>query len=312
MLAPLVIFVYARPDHTVKTIESLSKNVLAKETEIYIYSDGAKNGRVKQQVELVRKYIDNLEKRNLFKSIFIYESDVNKGLAGSVISGVTDVIKKYGRAIVLEDDLVSAPDFLAFMNDALDFYKDNNEIWSICGYTPNINIPPSYKHDIYLSYRGGSWGWATWSDRWEKIDWDVDDYQLFVKNKKLRAKFNRGGRDMATMLDDQMQGKIDSWAIRWCYAQSKRGMFTVYPIVSRIKNIGLDGTGTHGALSSKYESTMSNGLTECRLENVGINEQIVKSFRDQFGTGFDCNLIAAKKRLKVLLTRIATIGKRIN
>ena len=132
MLAPLVIFVYARPDHTVKTIESLSKNVLAKETEIYIYSDGAKNGRVKQQVELVRKYIDNLEKRNLFKSIFIYESDVNKGLAGSVISGVTDVIKKYGRAIVLEDDLVSAPDFLAFMNDALDFYKDNNEIWSIC------------------------------------------------------------------------------------------------------------------------------------------------------------------------------------
>jgi hypothetical protein len=300
-IAPVIIFVYARPEHTRQTIESLAKNALADETDVYIYSDAAKNEKVQQKVELVREYIDTLEQRNLFKSLHIIKSNANKGLARSVISGVTDIIEKYSKVIVVEDDLIFSPDFLQYMNDALDFYKEDKRIWSICGYTFNLKIPSDYKHDIYLSYRGGSWGWATWKDRWDKVDWDVSDYLEFQKNTELRKLFNRGGRDMANMLDLQMQGKIDSWAIRWCYTQSKLNMLTVYPIISRIKNIGLDGTGTHSGVTSKYDTEISDGLIKCKFETINLDRRIIKSFRDHFGTGLDFSLIVGKKYLKRLL-----------
>jgi hypothetical protein len=301
MLAPVVIFVYARPGHTKKTIESLAKNYLAEEAEVYIFSDAAKNEKVVEQVELVRDYIDSISRNNLFKSVKIIKTETNKGLANSVIDGVSEIIGQYGKVIVVEDDLVSAPGFLQYMNESLDFYKSDEKIWSISGYTFKIDIPSDYKHDIYLSYRGCSWGWATWKNRWEKVDWEVSDYDDFKNNKKIRQKFNRGGRDMVDMLDQQMQGKIDSWAIRWCYAQSKLDMLTVYPVVSRIKNIGLDGTGTHSGISSRYDVALSNVTDRCDFEPVNLDTKILKSFRDRFGTDFDYMIIGIKGYIKKLL-----------
>jgi len=301
MLAPVVIFVYARPEHTKQTIESLANNSLVDETEVYIYSDAAKNDKAQPCVKQVREYIDTMAQRNLFKSLHIIKAETNKGLASSVISGVTEIIEQYGKVIVVEDDLVSAPDFIQYMNDALNYYEEDNRIWSICGYTFKMNIPAEYNHDVYLSYRGGSWGWATWRDRWGKVDWKVTDYPLFKKNKKFRARFNLGGRDMANMLDRQMQGMIDSWAIRWCYAQSKLDMLTVYPVVSRIRNIGLDGTGTHSGISSKYDAIIGDGNNRCRFEMINLDRRIVKLFRDQFGTEFDYFVINMKTYIKKLL-----------
>ena len=301
MLAPVVIFVYARPVHTKQTIESLAKNYFADETEVHIYSDSPKNEKTQQTVELVREYINSLPQRHLFKSVKITTAERNKGLANSIISGVTEIIEQYGKVIVVEDDLVSSPDFLQYMNQALDFYEGDNRIWSISGYTFNINIPPGYKNDVYLSYRGSSWGWASWKDRWKKVDWKVTDYTFFKDSKEIRSRFNRGGRDMSNMLDFQMQGKIDSWAIVWCYAQSKSDMLTVFPVMSRIKNIGLDGTGTHSGINPKYDTVISDGSKGCKFENVELNSRIVKSFRDQFGTSFDCFVIGAKSYIKRLL-----------
>jgi len=301
MHSPVVIFVYSRLEHTKKTIKSLTKNYFAEETEVYIYSDAAKNEKLIEKVKLVRKYIDSLPQRNLFKSVKIIKAKSNKGLANSIILGVSEIIERYGKVIVVEDDLVSAPDFLQYMNGALDFYEGDNKIWSICGYTFKMNIPTDYKHDVYLSYRGGSWGWATWKNRWEKVDWKVTDYQIFKKNKTIRSRFNRGGCDMANMLDLQMQGKIDSWAIRWCYAQSKLGMLTVYPIVSRIRNIGLDGTGTHSGTISKFDVILNNGNNKCKFETVKLDRRIVKSFRDQFGSDYDYFVVGIKSYIKRLL-----------
>ena len=301
MLVPVVIFVYNRPGHTRKTIEALSKNHLASETKVYIYSDAPKNEKSIEKVKEVRKYIDSLQNNKYFKSIEINKAKSNKGLANSVISGVSKVIEKYGKVIVVEDDLVSSPDFLQYMNDGLDYYDKDNKIWSISGYTFKINFPEDYKSDVYLSYRGCSWGWASWKDRWEKVDWDVSDYNHFKTNKKLRKKFNRGGRDMANMLDLQMQGKIDSWAIRWCYAQSKLDMLTVYPIISRIRNIGLDGTGTHSGTTSKFDVILNNGNNKCKFETIKLDRRIVKSFRDQFGSDYDYFVIGLKTYIKRLL-----------
>jgi hypothetical protein len=301
LLAPVVVFVYNRPNHTKQTIESLAENFLAKETEVFIFSDSAKNEKSFEKVDEVRKYIDSLLDRKLFKSIEIIKADSNKGLANSVILGVSQIINKYNKVIVVEDDLVSSKDYLQYMNDGLNYYEKDKKIWSISGYSFNLKIPKEYKSEIYLSYRACSWGYATWKDRWEHVDWKVTDYGEFKNNKKSRKKFDRGGRDMADMLDSQMQGKIDSWAIRWCYAQSKLDMFTVYPVVSRIKNIGLDGTGTHSGINSHYNSIMNNEFKKCNFNDPGLNNEILKNFKNYFMTPVWYMLSQSKKIVKKIV-----------
>lgn len=282
MLAPVIVFVYNRPEHTKKTIEALAKNNLASETEVYIFSDAAKNEKSREKVRNVREYIDLLPQKKYFKSVKIHKAHCNKGLAESVISGVSQVIKECGKVIVVEDDLISSIDFLQYMNEALDYYEKNDKIWSISGYNVPIKIPSNYESDIYLSYRGASWGWATWNNRWEKVDWNVSDYDEFKKSKELRKRLNRGGRDMSNMLDLQMLGKIDSWAIRWCYTQSKTDTFTVYPVVSRIKNIGFDGSGIHGGITSHYDSKLTNEIRKIQFDNPDLDRKILKRFRNHY------------------------------
>ena len=179
-------------------------------------------------VEAVRQYLKTIDG---FKSINIIESTKNKGLANSVISGVTQVIRKHNRVIVLEDDLETSENFLEYMNHALVFYENTKNIWSISGYCPPITIPDNYNKAVFLSYRSSSTGWATWKDRWEKNDWEIKDYERFRKNKYLKKKFNRGGNDLVWMLEYQMNDEIDSWAVRWCYNQFKLDMYSIYPVV---------------------------------------------------------------------------------
>ena len=301
--APVVIFVYNRPEHTKKTIEALAENYLAKESDVFIFSDAAKNEKSIANVQLTRKYIESIPDKNLFKSVEIIKASKNKGLANSVISGVTEIIGKFGKVIVVEDDLVTSKDFLQYMNGALEYYKNNESIWSISGYNIPIDIPSDYNHDVYLSYRGCSWGWATWKDRWSKVDWNVSDYKSFKSNKELRKKFNLGGRDMANMLDLQMEGKIDSWAIRWCYAQSKLNMYTVYPVQSRITNTGLDGSGTHSGLTTHYDVNfkIDNGI--CKFEDLKINPEISKKFQNHYMSLLNYYLIKPKKIVKKIIGR---------
>ena len=300
MLAPVVIFTYNRPKHTRKTIEALSKNIFAKETEIYIYSDAPKDEQSKILVNEVREYIDSLNDKKYFKNVSIEKAQTNKGLAQSVIAGVSYIVGKYGKIIVVEDDLISSLDFLQYMNGALDYYKSSNKIWSISGYTVPIKIPDYYNDDIYLSYRGCSWGWGTWKDRWEKVDWYVSDYNEFKKDFSARRKFNRGGRDMSNMLESQMNKRIDSWAIRWCYSQSKLNMYTVYPVISKINNIGLDGSGTHSGISTHYDASIKNENKKCIFTDPALDIEINRNFRNYYMTLFERFSIT----LKILVKRL--------
>ena len=213
-LAPIVVFVYARPKHTQNTIEALANNELARKSNVWIFADNYKNDKSKKNVEEVRKYINSIESKKWFNSVTVVEAPKNQGLANSVIKGVTEVINKYGKVIVVEDDLVTSKYFIKYMNEALELYENDERIWSISGYNPPIEIPKNYKYDVYLAYRGNSWGWATWRDRWNTVDWDVKDYKKFKHNIFKRRRINRGGPDMAQMLDDQMKGRCDSWAIK--------------------------------------------------------------------------------------------------
>jgi len=279
--APITLFVYNRPEHTQKTINALRRNKLAEESELFIFSDGEKNQEDKQKVKEVRGIINNI---NGFKNIEIFKSETNKGLAESVINGVTKIINDYGKVIVLEDDLITSKIFLRYMNRALDFYEDSKDIWSISGYNLPINIPEDYEYDIYLAYRAASWGWATWNNRWKKIDWEIRDFDNFINDKSKQRLFNRGGSDMTRMLKNQINGEIDSWAIRWCYNQFKEDSYTIYPVKSKVKNIGMDGSGVHCGVSNKHEVRLDSGNNKVEFSNnLELNKKILYNFKKHYG-----------------------------
>ncbi|MBP5592315.1 glycosyltransferase [bacterium] len=279
-LAPIVLFVYNRPWHTQQTVEALQKNDWAAESDLFIFADGAKTEN-DEKVNEVRKYIKTITG---FKSITIFEKEKNCGLANSVIAGVAEIINKFGKVIVVEDDIVTSKYFLKFMNEALNFFENDERIFSVSGYTyhaKTMEIPRNYKHDIYLSYRHGSWGWGTWKDRWESVDWDITDFKEFCKNPKLQNAFNRGGADMSNMLKAQMEGKIDSWAIRFDYSLFKQNKFNIRPVKSLVTNVGLDNSGTHTGADEKLITILDDSWKP-KIETIEPNKAILKNFRKVF------------------------------
>lgn len=280
-LAPIVLFTYNRLLETQQTIEALQNNNLSPESELFVYSDGAKEVHGNQKVEEVRLYLKNITG---FKKITIKESPVNKGLAKSIIDGVTETINKYGKVIVLEDDLITSPNFLDFMNQALEFYIESKEVISISGYTMDLSSLKNYGLDYYVGYRASSWGWGTWKNKWQDIDWDVSDYKDFKKDYKRRLRLFKIGSDMPGMLKNQMEGKIDSWAIRWCYHQFKYSLFTVYAGKSKINNIGFTEDATHTVGAIKFNTTLDSGdkIDFEFHKDLVENKEIIREFKSKF------------------------------
>lgn len=275
--APIVLFVYNRVEDTKATIECLKENENAQNSDLYIFSDNAKNEKQAEKVNQVRAYIHTVTG---FKSITIIEAEKNKGLANSVISGVTEVINKYGKVIVLEDDIVTSKHFLNYMNDALDFYEGIEKVWSVSGYHFPFEVPDSYAHKIYYFYRSSSWGWATWKDRWNTIDWIAKDYSKYRFNPFMVYNFCKGGTDLDKMLRYQMKGKIDSWAIRWCFAQYLQKKLTVYPTSSLVNNIGTDGTGTHcDPSSARFQKKIDDEYEHEFIVDVFVDRDIANRFK---------------------------------
>ncbi len=246
MNAPLILFVYNRPDETRRTVEALLRNPLAKHTHLYIFSDAAKDHAQEELVGKVRRFISGIQG---FERVEIRCADQNKGLARSIIEGVNEIILCYERVIVLEDDLIVASDFLEYMNHCLKLYADRRDIWSIAGYSPPIVFPAYLANDVFLFGRASSHGWATWIDRWRIVDWQVKDFHLMKRNKSVRRDFNRTGNDMYRMLELQQMGRMNSWAIRFCYAQFKMGAYTIYPVKAKVQINGYRTGATHSGLA---------------------------------------------------------------
>lgn len=288
-LAPIALFVYNRVDHAQKTVEALKNNELATESILYVFSDGPKPDASEIQrknISDVKKYIYTIKG---FKDVVIEDSERNKGLANSIIGGVSKVLEKYGRIIVLEDDLVTNKFFLRYMNDCLNVYMENKSIYMIGGYNYNFRIPKSYKEDVYVVHRGCSTGWATWRDRWIGADWSMSDYKEFVTNEEAITRFNRGGNDMTPMLKLQMEGKIDSWAIRWDYYMSKQDAYCLHPTKSLLYNVGWDGTGIHSDArdESFYRSELyQNKQYDFKLPLTVIADPIIEERFKRFYGGY--------------------------
>lgn len=254
-VTPIALFVYNRPQHTQKTLDSLARNDLASRSDLFIFSDASRSESGGREVHEVRSLI---KRTRGFRSITITERDKNLGLAQSVIAGVTEVCGKFGRAIVMEDDLLTSCDFLSFMNQALDRYASEPRVFSVSGFNFAVTLPDSYGYDAFSSYRSSSWGWGTWFDRWQKADWEVTGYETFREDRQSRRLFNRGGEDLAHMLDMQMNGQIDSWAIRWAYTHFRREGVAILSTNARVYNIGLDGSGVHSRAGSFKQSKLNS------------------------------------------------------
>ena len=284
MNAPTVVFAYNRPDHLRRTLSALAENHGAGDTEVFVFVDGPKDESGKAAWEEVISVAKSFE--GSFESMTLNASEKNKGLAKSIINGVGEIIEKYGRVIVVEDDSVSAKGFLRFMNDALDFYENDPDIWSIGGYTVPMTIPEDYRRSVIKTGRSSSYAWATWEDRWDKTDWSVSDYNSFKRSFSERRRFNMWGSDRSGMLDNQMNGTINSWAIRFDYAMFRNEMYNIIPVQSLIQSIGRDGSGTHDTDKSKKDDFFAAELSGDELvitpEEVEVDERIRREFCKPF------------------------------
>ena len=281
-LAPVVMFVYNRLDETKRTIESLEKNFLAADSDLFIFADGPKTSETDTKVNEVREYIRSIKG---FKNIIITEAKRNKGLAKSNIEGISKIFQEHEKAILMEDDLSTSPNFLSFMNQALDFYGDNKNIISVTGSTFPIDIPTGYKYDVYFSHRMISYGWGTWADRWNAIDWDLKDYSSFKYNIRENFRFMKGGEDLPRILAAYKKGKADSWSVRFVYHQYKTGAHSVHAIESKGVNIGFNSNATHTKRKKKFDqmNMIESTNTDFSFANEPfIDKKINKSFLKRF------------------------------
>lgn len=270
MLAPIIIFAFNRPESLKKTIQSLLLNQEAKDSDLYVFVDGPRSNKPGEEakVKAVQDYVKSIKD---FKSINYTFSKENKGLGNSIIGGVSQIINQYGKAIVLEDDLIFANNFLSFMNQSLDFYEKEKKVFSICGYTNKVKIPKTYKYNAYFCTRSSSWGWGTWTDRWNSVDWELKDWEKYAKMGKAFNKW--GGSDCFKMLKDWKNGRNKSWAIRFCFSQFLQDKLSLFPIISKVKNDGFDGKGTNCKKWNRFK---------CILDEQGY-----KTFK--FPTSFTIN-----------------------
>lgn len=306
-LAPVALFVYNRLNHARKTVEALLRNELASETDLVVFADGPKENAsetTKQQIQAVRDYIRSISG---FKSVEFHFAEKNIGCADSIIRGVTETVNRYGKVIVVEDDIVTHPFFLRFMNEGLEFYKDDKRIFTLGGTSIGIDIPKNYKHDVYLSCRSVSWGWATWIDRWALADWNIEKYPIIKNPTWWRIKrFNRGGDDLYEMLLMQLHGEIDAWDIRWDYCIHRHHGYIIVPVYTLVHNCGMDNSGTHCASSMNYAFAPDydkDVFDMCFVEGIKPNAKIIKSYHDYFGHNGVSWYKSVKRKVKKTLRK---------
>lgn len=277
-MVPVLLFTYKRLDALKKTIEALSANELADQSDLYIFSDGPKTEKDQKPIQEVRAYLKTVKG---FNNINIKASEVNKGLANSIISGVSEVMELSDKVIVMEDDLLTTSNFLMFMNKALSKYENEQKVFSVSGYSMNLNQDVNQPGETYFLNRGWSWGWATWKNRWEHVDWEMKDYESFKNDKNKKSEFAMGGSDLNKMLRNQMEGALDSWAIRWFYHQLKVKGLTLYPTYSKVYNNGFDQLATHTTGSnSRYLPLLDEELSNEIFfpKSIEISEGYQKAF----------------------------------
>ena len=267
--APIAFFCFNRADKTKIVLEALLLNDLAQDSEIFIFCDGPRNIKDLAAIKSVREVVDSLSG---FKKIHVTKREVNHGSQFSIIFGIQSVLENHDSVIVVEDDIIAAKDFLNFTNRSLDFYQGEKDVWCVSGfnYPKNlIKFPENYSDDVFfVQGKSSSWGWGTWRDRWQKIDFEIKDYAEFAKNKKLIKAFNRAGGNMFDMLRLQKENRINAWDIQMSYSMFKNSGYTVHSSKPLTKNIGFDSSGTHTISDLDFVNFAFEDFSDFKLKKL--------------------------------------------
>lgn len=241
-LSPIIVFSYNRPDHLRQTLDALAKNELASESELYIYCDGPKpdaDGEQRQRIAATREVA---HAATGFKDVHIVEHEKNVGLMNNIVGGVTEIINRYGRVIVFEDDMITSQGTLRYFNDALEVYKDEHKVMHVVSYMFPHKYPLPETFFYQVPYPGG--GWATWQRAWKYYPLDINELYEYWKKDWVKFNYwNHDGTDLVKQLVDNYRGSLRTWFIRWYAEIFRRGGLVLYPGRSLVTNIGFDGTG---------------------------------------------------------------------
>ena len=279
MQAPIALFAYKRPEHLRRCIAALAANPEASRSDLYIFSDASREASAAAGVDEVRAVIGSISG---FARVVPVFREVNFGLARSIIDGVGRVCAEHGRVVVVEDDLVVSQHFLAYMNDGLTLYASDLRVASIHGYVYPAQIPLP---ETFFLRGTDCWGWATWSRAWQVFEPDAGKLLTQLRERGLAHSFDMDGvGPFISMLEDFIAGRNDSWAVRWHAATYLRGMLTLYPGLSLVNNIGIDGSGTHSGVLDMYAGVLAD--MPVKVERIELAENLVArgAFREFFAS----------------------------
>ena len=275
-LAPIVLFAYKRPLHLQRVLSSLLKNPEAAQTRLIAFSDGPRKPEDQAAVIAVREL---LKSTTGFAALEVHEAPKNKGLAQSVITGVSFVLEKFESCIVVEDDLVVSPVFLKYMNRFLNELRDNEKVISIHAYS----YPIAHLPEMFFLRGADCWGWATWRRGWRLFEKDGQKLLQSLEQKKLLRSFDfDSSYPYVKMLKEQISGGNDSWAIRWYASAFLADKLTLYPGVSLVENIGMDGSGENCGISEQFSAPLGQGSVSISCPPVIENEQARQMFKQYF------------------------------
>ena len=297
MLAPIILFVYNRPYHTSQTLKALEQNALAQESELYIYADGSKANADPETIDEIRKVRNLIKNDWKFKQIHLIEREKNWGLADNIVDGVTTITQQHGKVIVLEDDIVTSPGFLKYMNQALDLYENHSEVMHISGYMFPVKkaLPSTFFYNT-----ASCWGWGTWASSWKYFEPSAQKLAEEISAKKLIETFNINNsyRFYEDLLANANQ-TLKTWAVRWYASMFLKNGYSLHPYPSLTNNIGHDGTGEN---SQKLDQFSWRKLAE-HIEVVPIeispSERAIALMVDYYTPK-----VSGREKVKTILKKI--------
>jgi len=267
-LAPVVLFVYNRPKHTLKTLRALQKNKGSAETDLYIFCDGAKPNANSSNLQKIQEVRQLVRSEKWCKTVTIREAKSNQGLADSIVKGVTEIINKYQKIIVLEDDIETSPLFLKFMNEALDFYENEEKVMHLSGYMfpVKVPLPPTFFFNTT-----SCWGWATWKRAWDYFNPDAEFLLHELQTRNLTHQFSvESSSSHLQQLEANVNGTLKTWAVKWYASVFLQNGFCLHPYPSLTQNIGQDSTGVHSGSTNYY--TVPELAETITLEKIPLKE----------------------------------------
>lgn len=305
MLSPIVLFVYNRPEHTLQTLEALKNNEGASESILYVYADGPKENASPETLKKIEETRRVINQSKWCKEVQLIERSSNIGLASNIINGVTEVLDRHERVIVLEDDIVTSKGFLNYMNDALNLYKENKEVMHVSGfmYPHKEKLPETFFFNVALC-----WGWATWKSSWNCINTNSLDLWKKIKEENLFDKVDKFGSDyLSSQLAHNISGRLNTWFIKWHVSVILNGGYTLYPSVSLVNNIGFDDTGVHNGATDDFENKeLASGIKvkEIPLKENETAAHIIRTFYERNRNKPSIQKQGYKKKIKKIIRRI--------